>query len=594
MGSKKTILLVFFFLTSLIVVIPVAEGPYVPPPVNVSLTRMGAQYFNGVWNILDTSLVPGTQFTVNMTLDDMPSDLLWAYQITLIFNSSVLHGLRVDHGPYLESGGGKAIVVPKDFNNTAGTLSIYAAYLFPMENFPSGGSEEHGPLCTATFEVVGYGGSPLTMGSGPPIGPTRLGNKTGGPLIDKALHPDHFTDAYFDNRPRVSVDPSIVEKVLIGEKFNVSINVAEIEDLYGYEFFMNWSAPVLNATSIVEGDFLKSQPDGTVFHQEIHNDESYIRVTCERTGTTGVSGGGTLANITFQVESIATSTLHLYNTSFFDPAENPIPHMTIDGFFNNVEIHDIAVTKVTASPTLLEPGSLDLVNINVTVENLGQFTEIFNVTVYYDGKEIDTARDITLEEDEETILMFTWNITGVRGGSYIITAEASVTGDAITKNNIGTFRSVVIILHDIAIVLGATLKSRAKSGDSVHIEIDIKNEGSMPETFNVTAYYNNTAIHTYTISNLLTGEIVPIMVMWNITVDIEPGLYLLWAETTVIPGELDTVDNIFRIGVVEITEVSEESSYSQFIIPLGALAAVILGVSAVYIIFRRIKPKEAW
>lgn len=598
MSFKKTFLLIFFVLTSFIVIIPAAEG-YIPPPVKVSLTRTGAQYINGMWNILDTSLVPDTQFTVNMTLDDIESSLLWAYQISLMFNASVLKGVSIEHGPFLESNGGAAMVVPgRGFNNEEGTLEIFAAYLDPIADFPEGGSEEHGSLCTITFKVVGYGGSPITMGSGLPIGPTLLGNITGGILIDKHKHPDRFIDAYFDNRPPVSVDPSTVEDVPVGGKFNVSVNVAEMEDLYSYEFYLNWSAPVLNVTSIVEGDFLKSQPGDTVFQQEIHNDEGYIRVRCERTGTPGISDGGTLANITFQVESIAKSTLHLYDTSLFDPDGNPILHMTIDGFFNNVKIHDIAVTDVTASPTLLEPGGTDPVYINVTVENLGQFTEIFNVTVYYGEKEIDTETDVSLLEDSKITLNFIWNVTDVRGGSYIIKAEASgVADDANTENNIGIFRSVVIILHDISIIQGATLQSSAHSGDSVYINILIKNEGSVTEeNFNVTTYYNDTAIDTEVISKLFHGEERPIMVIWNITDDVEPGLYLIWAATTDIRGEAEPSNNVRNIAPIEIMEVSEQSLTSQIIIPVAAIAAVILGVSAVYIIFRRIRPpaEEAW
>ena len=598
MRSKKTFLLIFFFLTSFIVIIPAAEG-YIPPPVTVSLTRTGAQYMNGMWNILDTSLIPDTQFTINMTLDDIEPDLLWAYQISLMFNASVLNGVSVENGPFLGSKGGDVVVNPgHGFNNEEGTLGIYAAYLYTLADFPDGGSEEHGPLCTITFKVVGYGGSPITMGSGPPVGPTRLGNRTGDILIDKQKHPDRFIDAYFDNRPPVSVDPSTVEDVPVGGKFNVSVNVAEMEDLYSYELYLNWSAPVLNVTSIVEGDFLKSQPGDTVFHQEIHNDEGYIRVRCERTGTAGVSGGGTLANITFQVESIAKSTLHLYDTSLFAPDGNPLRHMTIDGFFNNVKIHDIAVTDVTASPALLEPGGADPVYINVTVENLGQFTETFNVTVYYGEEEIDTETDVSLLEDSKITLNFIWNVTDVRGGSYIIKAEASgVADDANTENNIGTFRSVVIILHDISIIQGATLQLIAQSGDSVYISILIKNEGSVSEeNFNVTTYYNDTAIYTKVISKILQGEERSIMVIWNITDDVEPGLYLIWAATTDIPGEAEPSNNVRPIAAIEIREVSEQSLSSQIIIPVAVIAAVILSVSAVYIIFRRIRPsaEEAW
>lgn len=94
-------------------------------------------------------------------------------------------------------------------------------------------------------------------------------------------------------------------------------------------------------------------------------------------------------------------------------------------------IHDVAVISVTASPTVAWGG--EPVYINVTVENQGNFTETFSVTVYADknttivGDEIfvgnQTVYDI-LQGDTQT-LNFVWNTTGTPSGSYRISAHAS-------------------------------------------------------------------------------------------------------------------------------------------------------------------------
>jgi hypothetical protein len=591
MRLKIALLLMLILLPCLVAITPI-EGVYVPPQVNVYLEPQ---------NILDTSLIPGTQFTVDMTLDYIEPELLWAYQICLTFNASVMHGVSIENGPFMESNGGNVLVVEgKGFNNDAGTLGIFAAYLSELEKFPTGGSDEFGPLCTITFEVVDYGGSHITMGAGFPVGETRLANKTGGSLIDKKYHPERFFDSYFDNRPRVIVDPAEVLKMPVGRSFNISVNVAGMVDLYRCEFYMNWSAPLLDVTNVYEGDFFKSIPGGTQFVYEIHNDEGYIHVISERTLAPGVTGDGTIAQISFLVEDLGDSDLHLYDITLLDSASNPIIYMAFDGFFDNFVIHDIAVTSVTASPSMIEAGHEDLVSINVTVENIGDFADTFNVTIHYvtkdDEGEIDEATDITLDSGAKITLTFNWDVTDLEGGVYDIKAEASAVADEVNiENNIRIYKSVIVILHNISIITASTTSTRVRNGDSVHIDIAIENKGSMTESFNVTTYINGTAIQTKTMDDFKHGEVRSFTVLWNITTDTKPGLYLIMAETSEVPDDVDTSDNVFPIAVVEVLEVSEVS-LSQQVMPIAVVAVVIVGISAAVIVFRRIRgpSAEAW
>jgi hypothetical protein len=252
-----------------------------------------------------------------MSLDNIESNLLWAYQLTLSFNPDVLQGVSVDDGPFLGSKGGEVIVVSgQGFNNTAGTLWLFGAYLDPIKRLPTGGSDEYGPLATLTFEVADYGGSPITLGV-----ETGLVNKTGGWIIRKSENPEFFSDSYFDNRPPISINPEIVRMVPVGESFTINVTAGNIEDLYSWEFYLNWSAPLLDV--------------GTVFYQEMHNDEGYIYAKCTRTGVTGVTGSGTLANITFLVEDEGNSTLHLYDTVLLNSTQEEMLHMLSHGYFNN-------------------------------------------------------------------------------------------------------------------------------------------------------------------------------------------------------------------------------------------------------------------
>jgi len=91
-------------------------------------------------------------------------------------------------------------------------------------------------------------------------------------------------------------------------------------------------------------------------------------------------------------------------------------------------ISDIAITHVTPCKTVVGEGYT--LNINITIKNQGDYTETFNVSVFYDdtvitlpdGKNHTTT---TLPSGDSTTLTLTWNTAGVAKGNYTITAEAT-------------------------------------------------------------------------------------------------------------------------------------------------------------------------
>ena len=106
---------------------------------------------------------PPTMFTVDIDINYIKKPS--AYQFELDFNPDVLHGVSVENGPFLGSRGGTVIVFGGTIDNTAGRVNLFGGILDPptVRN-PTGGSEQFGPLATVTFEVVGVGYSPLTLG----------------------------------------------------------------------------------------------------------------------------------------------------------------------------------------------------------------------------------------------------------------------------------------------------------------------------------------------------------------------------------------------------------------------------------------------
>lgn len=52
--------------------------------------------------------------------------------------------------------------------------------------------------------------------------------------------------------------PSVRDPTLVsGHVFTVNISIADVKDLYAFQFELKWNGPVLNVTKITEGPFLK-------------------------------------------------------------------------------------------------------------------------------------------------------------------------------------------------------------------------------------------------------------------------------------------------------------------------------------------------
>jgi hypothetical protein len=164
----------------------------------------------------------------------------------------------------------------------------------------------------------------------------------------------------------------------VGQSFSININITGVQDLFGWQFELDWNSSLLNVTSISEGSFLSS--GGTTFFSYTLNDTAgSIVVDGTLTGQgSGVDGDGVLATVTFNVLSSGQSPLTLTGAELADSNDNPISVSENSGYFNS-QIHDVAITQVSASPTTLLLGGL--VSINVTAADLGNYAENFSVSI---------------------------------------------------------------------------------------------------------------------------------------------------------------------------------------------------------------------
>jgi len=352
----------------------------------------------------------------------------------------------------------------------------------------------------------------------------------------------------------IYVDPP-TSMATVGENFTIHINISDVSDLYGWEFRLGWNPPILDVVNVTEGPFLKGGGN-TFFAPKINNTEGYVLVDCTLLGNgSGVNGSGTLANVKFYAENQGESILDLYNTTLISSQEQTIPHQPIDGYGYFTLPHDVAVTSVTASPIVALSGQP--ININVTVQNQGSSAEIFNVTAYYSLNVIGT-QPVSLGSLASTILNFTWDTTGADKGEYVISAEASVVpGETDTTDNAKEDGTVTIIIpgHDVAIKSVTPSKTIGVPGYSLPINVTAKNYGSFAETFNITAYYNNTPIDTKTVMNLLAGNEKTLTFTWDIPSipkEYPYPIYVMSANASVVLDEDDTTNNHLSDGAVTV------------------------------------------
>ena len=120
--------------------------------------------------------------------------------------------------------------------------------------------------------------------------------------------------------------------------------------------------------------------------------------------------------------------------------------------------------------------------------------------------------------------------------------------------------TVRVTVPDVAVASIATPPSIAL-GSIASINITAQNQGGIPETFDVTLYYNDISIETRTVADLPGTESRTLNFYWDTTL-LSMGEYNLTARATTVPGETDFSDNIIstivHVGTIDlaITDVN--------------------------------------
>lgn len=439
LGTLLILMLMFVLIFSTISPVVVRASPRTPR------TRLYLE--DDVTKSPMSTASPGETFNISLRLENVLG--LYGYGAKIRWNGTVLNATHIYEGDFLKLGG-STFPTFKIFNEP--DPGGYSDYLIIMNTLLAAikGVGGRGVLATITFLVETEGETLIDLFY------TDLPDDQAG-LIEHSAE-----DAYFSvTPPTLSVDPALFEDAtkVPGEYFTINVTISDVTDLYEFEFKLSYEKSLLNATELTIVPFLNEPTQ--VLNQTIDRKKCVVIVRVNSTAATPVSGNGTLASITFQVLSVLDEAeegvLDLYDTRIRDKLSKSVntyePERwgddhnppAVDGYFDNEPVgHDIAVTKIVVYPREVTVG--ESVSINVTVTNAGGFNETFDVSIRYDGNDIDTQTNINLTRATKTKIEFTWVTSNVAPGEYSITAYASeVPDEANTDNNQLAYKGKVTV-----------------------------------------------------------------------------------------------------------------------------------------------------
>ncbi len=183
--------------------------------------------------------------------------------------------------------------------------------------------------------------------------------------------------------PTLQIKPQkIIDTAMTpGKSFNVTLEIANVSNMYAYELKIYYKNSILNATKAIRppGHFMEPSDPTLQFipKWEIKNNYnathgrlwlSFTLLSPEKPK----SGSGILAIITFKVIGVESTPICLKDTKLADSAGSPITHATQDSFFSN---------KPPPPPALVYVDPERLVNVELTLcKNFTVNISIINAT----------------------------------------------------------------------------------------------------------------------------------------------------------------------------------------------------------------------
>jgi len=145
-------------------------------------------------------------------------------------------------------------------------------------------------------------------------------------------------------------------------------------------------------------------------------------------------------------------------------------------------------------------------------------------------------------------------------------------------------------IHDVATINVTASATDVVSGQVINITVVVKNNGTVTETFNVTLFYNETAIETETVTNLAPGDQKTLGFTWN-TTGVAEGSYGIRAEADSVSEEANKNNNVYTGPLIRVATKTSLQPFNWAILCALLVVFGIVSLSAVKLLGKkRIKP----
>ena len=171
-------------------------------------------------------------------------------------------------------------------------------------------------------------------------------------------------------------------------------------------------------------------------------------------------------------------------------------------------------------------------------------------TSYGEPAIISKSINATTGGHEQITLAPTYN-----GTYYLVVKRATAT----TGDGSFTLDSTFSANHDISVLDVEPSAPSVYEGNTLNLSVTVKNKGLNEESFNITAFYNNSVIEKQTVSNLTGGDTIGLNFTWD-TSETTAGYYAIKAEADTVENEYNTTDNTFINGIVYVKLLGDVDS----------------------------------
>jgi hypothetical protein len=142
----------------------------------------------------------------------------------------------------------------------------------------------------------------------------------------------------------------------------------------------------------------------------------------------------------------------------------------------------------------------------------------------------------------------TWTFTAISAGAYTVYVQVNDSAGMQAKSNTAT---VTVNIHDVALTSVRPSKTVVGQGYSLDTTVTAADQGSYPETFNITLYANTAPITSMNVA-LSGGNSTNITLSWN-TTDVAYGNYTIRAQALPVPDETNTTNNNLTDGSIAVS-----------------------------------------